>query len=108
MGRRVCPNCGRNYNVAAIDRDGYYMKALLPEKVHDHCDDCPGIKLVVRDDDKEDIIKERMEIYREKTEPILDYYKRDASAMVIDYEAKRGVDDCPGMKQLLEEGLSKI
>ena len=71
MGRRVCPNCNRNYNIAHIDRDGYYMKALLPEKDPHICDDCPGVRLVVRDDDKENIILERMKIYEEKTEPIL-------------------------------------
>ena len=108
MGRRVCPVCNRNYNVAEIDRDGYYMKALLPEKDPKMCDDCPGVHLVVRDDDKENIIRERMEIYREKTEPILDFYKRETNTMVIDFEAKRGVDDFPKMKALLEEGLKKI
>ena len=108
MGRRVCPVCNRNYNVAHIDRDGYYMKALLPKKVDDECDDHPGVKLVVRDDDKEIIIKERMEIYRNKTEPILDYYKNNTDTPVIDFEAKRGVDDFPMMKSVLEEALSKI
>ena len=108
MGRRVCPECNRNYNICAIDRDGYFMKALLPEKDPKKCDDCEVVHLVVRDDDKENIIKERMEIYREKTEPILDFYKKNTSAVVIDFEAKRGVDDFPQMKQLLEAGMAKI
>lgn len=60
MGRRVCPNCNRNYNVAHIDRDGYFMKALLPTKKLNYCDDCPDIHLVIRDDDKENIISERL------------------------------------------------
>lgn len=61
--------------MTAIDRDGYFMKALLPKKDPKKCDDCEVVSLVVRDDDKESIIMERMEIYREKTEPILDFYK---------------------------------
>lgn len=108
MGRRVCPCCNRNYNIAHIDRDGYYMKALLPKKDPSMCDDCEGVSLVVRDDDKENIITERMQIYREKTEPILDFYKTNTDTVVIDFEAKRGVDDFPKMKTLLEEGLAKI
>ena len=108
MGRRVCPVCGRNYNIAAIDRDGYFMKALLPERDEKECDDHPGVKLIVRDDDKENIIKERMEIYREKTEPILDFYKGKEGTIVIDFEAKRGVDDFPQMQALLDESLAKI
>ena len=59
MGRRVCPNCNRNYNVTSIDRDGYFMKPLLPKGDPKICDDCPGVHLVVRDDDKENIIRER-------------------------------------------------
>jgi adenylate kinase len=60
MGRRVCPSCNRNYNVADINRDGYLMKPLLPKQNSTHCDDCPTIHLVVRDDDKENIISERL------------------------------------------------
>lgn len=108
MGRRVCPVCNTNYNVASIDRDGYYMKALLPEKDPKMCDNCPGVHLVVRDDDKENIILERLEIYREKTEPILDFYRDKTDTIVVDFEAKRGVDDFPKMKVLLEEHLAKI
>ena len=77
MGRRVCSQCNRNYNVAHIDRDGYYMKALLPKKKEGFCDDCETVKLTIRDDDKENIIKERLEIYKEKTEPILEFYGRN-------------------------------
>jgi len=108
MGRRVCPKCNRNYNVTSIDRDGYFMKPLLPKKDPKCCDDCAGVSLVVRDDDKESIIRERMEIYREKTEPILDYYKEQQSTVVIDFEAKRGVDDFPKMKELLDGALAEI
>ena len=59
MGRRVCPQCNRNYNVADIDRDGYKMKPLLPKNGH-NCDDCKNSHLVIRDDDKESIIVERL------------------------------------------------
>ena len=95
MGRRVCPSCNRNYNVAHIDRDGYYMKALLPVKKATHCDDCTDVHLVIRDDDKENIITERLEIYKKKTMPILDFYREKKETVVIDFEAKKGVDDFP-------------
>ena len=48
---------------------------------------------------KENIIKERMLIYKEKSEPILNYYRDFCS--VIDFEAKNGVDDFPNMRDLL-------
>ena len=108
MGRRVCPCCSRNYNIAHIDRDGYYMKALLPDKDPSKCDDCADSTLVIRDDDKEHIITERMGIYRDKTEPILDFYKDSPETQLINFEAKKGVDDFPQMKKLLEDALAKI
>ena len=101
MGRRVCPKCNRNYNIAHIDRDGYFMKALLPKKNHRCCDDCGDVSLVIRDDDKENIIAERMQIYKQRTEPVLNFYKNREDTLVIDFEAKKGVDDFPKIRQLL-------
>ena len=67
MGRRVCPSCNIGYNIVNIDTpDGYKMKPLLPKIDIHKCDKC-NVKLVVRDDDKESIIKERLSIYKEKT-----------------------------------------
>ena len=71
--RRVCRNCGANYNIAEIHRDGIDMPALLP-KVEGKCDKCGG-ELYQRDDDKEEVIKERLKTYQEKTKPLIEFYK---------------------------------
>ena len=105
MGRRVCPQCGMNYNVCKVDRDGYHWRALLPTKSEKHCDKCSGVELVCRDDDKPDIIKSRLQTYREQTEPILDYYRQRPETKVIDFEAFNGVDDLPKMIELLDMHL---
>lgn len=104
MSRRVCPSCNKNYNIADINRDGYVMKPLLPKKDHCKCDAC-NVNLVIRDDDKESIIKDRMEVYRKQTEPILDFYKGIPETKVVDFEAKRGVDDYPTVKQIIKDAL---
>lgn len=70
LGRRVCPKCSRNYNVSDIDRDGYRMRPVLPKNDPTKCDDC-NMTLIIRDDDKESIIRERMVIYRSKTAPLI-------------------------------------
>ena len=63
--------------------------------------------MVIRDDDKENIIRERMEIYMQKTEPILEFYREGNVTKVIDLDPKRGVDDFPLVKSLLEKELAK-
>lgn len=70
MGRRVCPECNKNFNVCNInDSEGYVMPPLLPKG--DDPTLCDGdhqefpVKLVQREDDKVEIIKDRLELYRE-------------------------------------------
>lgn len=61
--RRVCKACGANFNIKT-----------LPPKVEGVCDKCGG-ELYQRDDDKQDSILHRMDVYREQTEPLINYYK---------------------------------
>lgn len=60
--RRVCKACGANYNVLT-----------LPPKKEGVCDKCGG-EIIQRDDDKQESILHRMEVYREQTEPLIKYY----------------------------------
>lgn len=72
-GRRTCPKCGAIYNIHS---------ALKP-KVENVCDVC-GTKLVKRSDDTEDVIKERLVVYHNKTEPIINYYKEKGLIINVD------------------------
>jgi adenylate kinase len=63
-GRRSCPKCGRVYNVHSE-----------PPHRPGRCDAC-GTELVQRDDDREDTVRHRLNVYRAQTEPVLDYYRR--------------------------------
>lgn len=60
--RRVCKSCGANYNVLT-----------LPPKKEDVCDKCGG-EIIQRDDDRQESILHRMDVYREQTEPLINYY----------------------------------
>lgn len=62
-GRRVCPECGSLYNVN-----------FNPPKVEDKCDEC-GHKLVRRDDDRPEVVKDRLKTYHKLTEPLIKYYE---------------------------------
>lgn len=63
-GRRVCKSCGHNYH-----------KDFMPPKVDNVCDNC-GSELYIRDDDKKEAIIHRLEVYREQTEPLIEFYTK--------------------------------
>jgi adenylate kinase len=71
-GRRVCVKAGHNYHV---DFD--------PPKNEGVCDQ-DGSRLIQRDDDKPDVIRNRLAVYHEKTKPLIDYYDRQGLMKRID------------------------
>jgi adenylate kinase len=71
-GRRVCTSCGTNYNVEDT-----------PTKVPGVCDACGG-KLVQRDDDTEEAVRRRLEIYETATAPLVDWYKSQGLLAAVD------------------------
>jgi adenylate kinase len=70
--RRVCPNCGKVYNLIT-----------LQPKEDEKCDVC-GTKLIQRDDDKEEVVRERYKVYKKNTEPVIEYYRKNNKIITID------------------------
>jgi len=70
-GRRVCEKCGTTYHVSA------------PPKSDWRCDVCGG-RVVQRDDDTEDAVMRRLELYEEETVPIIDFYRNLGKLVVVD------------------------
>ena len=68
IGRRVHPASGRTYHVK-----------FNPPKVAGK-DDVTGEELIQRDDDKEETVRKRLEVYRQQTRPLVDYYSKWAAA----------------------------
>ena len=64
VGRRICRNCGATYHVR-----------FKPTKVEGICDKCGG-PLYQRDDDKEETVKKRLEVYHTQTAPLIEYYQQ--------------------------------
>ena len=61
-GRRMCKKCGRIFHVS-----------FKPSSKGDLCDECGG-ELYQRDDDKEEVIRQRLAVYHSQTAPLVDYY----------------------------------
>lgn len=62
-GRRTCKNCGALYHVS-----------YNPPKAEGACDKCGG-ELFQRDDDREETVRRRLEVYNQQTLPLVDYYQ---------------------------------
>ncbi|MFO7951340.1 MAG: adenylate kinase [Bacillota bacterium] len=78
-GRRVCSDCGANYHVK-----------YKPPAVRNVCDQCGG-DLYQRDDDTLETVKERLEVYKNQTEPLINYYKDKGLISFID--GNKNIDD---------------
>lgn len=78
--RRTCKTCGAIYNLIS-----------KKPKITGVCDQCGGTNLVQRDDDKEDVIKNRLQVFQETVAPVLKYYQDLGRLMRVD--AEKSVDE---------------
>jgi adenylate kinase len=75
-GRRVCKGCGYNFHI-------YYQ----PPKNEFKCDKCGG-EIYQRDDDREEVITNRLKVYMEQTSPLINYYKKIGILKDVDADAQ--------------------
>ncbi|MUV90208.1 adenylate kinase [Halapricum sp. CBA1109] len=73
-GRRVCDDCGENYHVEFDQPD--------EEGV---CDECGG-ELIQRDDDNEEAVRNRLDVFEENTAPVVDHYRDHDGFVDVDGE----------------------
>lgn len=71
-GRRACISCGATYHIVHI-----------PPKAEGICDQC-GKELVLRDDDKAETVKNRLDVYHEQTQPLIDFYSAKGVLQTVD------------------------
>ncbi|XP_066348697.1 LOW QUALITY PROTEIN: probable adenylate kinase 6, chloroplastic [Miscanthus floridulus] len=90
LGRRMCSQCGGNFNVASIDIEGenggarMYMPPLLPPP---QCES----KLITRADDTEEVVKERLRVYHDLTEPVEEFYR--ARGKLLEFNLPGGIPE---------------
>lgn len=71
--RRTCKDCGAIYNLISKQ-----------PKIEGVCDNCSSTNLVQRADDKEDVIRNRLGVFQQTVDPVLDYYKQSNRLVVLD------------------------
>lgn len=74
VGRRICKECGATYHIE-----------FNPSEKVDTCDKCKG-NLYQREDDTEETVTKRIEVYMNETQPLIDYYKSKDLLDVVDGE----------------------
>lgn len=74
--RRVCEGCGKIYHLTN-----------LPPKKDGVCDQCGG-RLIQRNDDREEIIRRRLDVYRNMTAPLIEYYEKKNILHVVPGDGK--------------------
>lgn len=77
-GRATCSGCQRAYH------DTFH-----PPHNADECDDC-GAKLVRREDDRPEAVRNRLDVYRTQTTPVLDHYR--AAGKLVEIDGGRAID----------------
>ena len=71
-GRRSCPKCGASYHTEYI-----------PPKAEGICDAC-GSDLIQREDDKAETVQNRLAVYHDQTQPLIDYYEKAGVLRTVD------------------------
>ena len=87
-GRRTCRRCGRIWHVS-----------FDPPSVAGICDDCGG-ELFQRDDDREETIRHRLEVYQEQTSPLVSFYADEGTLL--------GLDATGPVDEITERALSAL
>ncbi|MBC8588147.1 adenylate kinase [Paratissierella segnis] len=79
MGRRICKECGATYHIK-----------YNPPKVEGICD-LDGSRLYQRDDDNEETVRTRIDVYHEQTQPLIDYYQK--KGLLLDIDGTKSIDE---------------
>ena len=93
-GRRTCSKCGAIYHLKNV-----------PPTIEGVCDRCSG-RLIQRSDEKPQVIKNRLVVYREKTKPVADYLRKEG--LLVDIDAHYDIEEIDKIIAQCEKYLTKL
>ncbi|KAK4755296.1 hypothetical protein SAY87_009053 [Trapa incisa] len=83
LGRRLCSQCKKSFNIASIDvkdENGNPAMSMAPLLPPENC----MSKLITRPDDTEEVVRERLRIYNDKSQPVEDFYRSRGKLLEFD------------------------
>ncbi|KAJ7567051.1 hypothetical protein O6H91_02G130400 [Diphasiastrum complanatum] len=90
LGRRICVNCGKNFNLADINEESggegsrIIMPPILPPQA------CLS-KMISRRNDTEEVIKDRLQVFASENEPVEDFYQKQGK--LLDFDVPGGIPE---------------
>ncbi|QQY79394.1 adenylate kinase [Keratinibaculum paraultunense] len=78
-GRRICKDCGATYHIK-----------FNPPAKKGICDNCGG-KLYQREDDTQETVEKRIEVYQQQTKPLIDYYTK--KGLILNIDGSKAIDE---------------
>ena len=102
LGRRICTQCGENYNVNGVHWNGWQMPPYIPtEPCEPPCE--PNRDWIIREDDTAKIVKHRLRVYHENMDPILEYF--GGQNRLLKVKPFHGFDDVPKLVETVRAWL---
>ncbi|MCK5438734.1 MAG: nucleoside monophosphate kinase, partial [Gemmatimonadetes bacterium] len=95
-GRRVCESCEKLYHLS-----------FGPPQQEGRCDACGG-GLKQRPDDRPETVRRRLAVYSGETQPVIDYYQRDASTSLAGVTMIDGDDSIEDVASAIRDRLSQV
>lgn len=100
LGRRFCNVCNVNFSINGVDFDDFLLPPSTPQSCRHPCSEEDW---TVREDDAEDVVDERLQIYHEHMDPIVRHFqKKNALLRLTPY---KGYDDIPLLLDMVQDWL---
>lgn len=103
LGRRKCNICNKSWNINGVDTDGFNMPPMLPGKGTCTCKvECNSdLHWEKRDDDTEETIRQRFQVYHNETKPVLQYWQK--KGQLLRFVPYNGVQDIDKLEKLVKQ-----